>query len=112
MAKKNIQEYLSDKNSRDKIILRCFKDFLIAHHCYGMFKRAYHEGRRTSSFVMYHLDISRTCNFRTYFKELNDKSQLINFAFLWRTTPQGHIFWENQNKRWKALYNRIFRNYQ
>ncbi len=107
MAKKNIQEYLSDKNSSDKIILRCFKDFLIAHRCYGIFKTAYYKGRRMPSFVISHQSISRTCNFRTYFKELTDKSQLINFAFSWITTPQGHAFWENRNKEWKTLYNKI-----
>lgn len=112
MAKKNIQEYLSDENNSDKTILRCFKDFLIMHRCYRMFKTAYNEGRRTTSFVDDNPDIPRTCNFRIYFKELKDKSELINYAFLWRITPQGHMFWENRNKEWKILYNEILHTHQ
>lgn len=111
MAKKNIQEYLSDENNSDKTILRCFKDFLIMHRCYRMFKTAYNEGRRMTPFVDDNPDIPRTCNFRIYFKELKDKSELINYAFLWESSGQGHSFWEKQNNEWKRFYNKTLRHH-
>ena len=43
--------------------------------------------------------IDGTFNYETYFREL------INWAFCWRDTPQGHIFWRIIDLRWKEILN-------
>ena len=30
--------------------------------------------------------------------------ELINYAFMWRETPQGHHFWSFINNKWKIIY--------
>ena len=33
------------------------------------------------------------------------KSELINHAFDWSATPQGHVFWTKLNNDWKTICN-------
>jgi hypothetical protein len=41
---------------------------------------------------------------------INEPINAINFAFIWRATPQGWNFWSDKNEEWENHYFKIFKN--
>lgn len=38
--------------------------------------------------------------------------ELINYAFEWRTTPQGHMFWSKYCTMWRNMFFEKYRQYK
>ena len=39
-------------------------------------------------------------------------TEIINYAFTWRNTPQGQEFWERLHDEWKIIYRKAMHFYQ
>lgn len=38
--------------------------------------------------------------------------ELINYAFIWEATPQGHTFWSKYCTKWRNLFFEKYRQYE
>ena len=77
-------------------IKRIFFNWLKTKRVYDAYKQARHE-------------MNHTCDSNhPYFRStLNDPNKFISEAFTWRSTPQGHKFWETLNVNWKKYLSRL-----
>lgn len=71
-------------------IKRVFFNWLKLQNAYDEYKQARHAINHVS-------DVKHPY----YRKTLNDPFHFISEAFTWRSTPQGHRFWEELSVNWR-----------
>ena len=71
-------------------IKRVFFNWLKLQNAYDEYKQARHAINHVSD-----------VNHPYYRKTLNDPFRFISEAFTWRSTPQGHGFWEELSVKWR-----------
>lgn len=55
--------------------------------------------------------------YKTNFKQfhqrslIRDEELMINAAFVWIDTPEGHIYWSELHDKWKTYYKNYTRNH-
>lgn len=72
--------------------------------------------REENAFTFYFKNLSKDyedeSNEQLYYMILHHPTELINYAFTWRNTPQGQGFWEDLHAKWKIIYNKAAHSFQ
>lgn len=72
--------------------------------------------REENAFTFYFKNLSEdyrdASNEKLYHMVLHHPTELINYAFSWSNTPQGHSFWNRLNDKWKDVYGKASHFYQ
>jgi len=89
--------------TRAQIIKKEFVSFLKKHKALKQYKinvYNYMKGINRGRWEYYIFPISQ-------FSHNGSKTMLIDGAFRWASTPQGHTFWEELSHKWRTYINNI-----
>ena len=88
----------------DKKLMHLFTHFLKSNNCYKEYRTNQaieqpHDGTKRNYFYNYKVNNDTL----TYYSQNGLAAELINFAFRWSSTKQGHYYWNDLNLKWKRL---------
>lgn len=96
--------YLKQFNSKDSNIRQIFKKEIIKQ--YQKFSPITNENYSDLLYTILNPLGGKKLS-RTILSNLNDGAQIINQAFTWSETDEGHEFWEKLNAEWaKKIYSK------
>jgi len=96
------------------IIKRKFFRFLKNRNCFAQFIKRFNCERGTSERMLwanrsYKAAFNGEINngFNSYFSSLKRLSDLLQYAFLWEKTEEGHEFWHSIGDEWRKELKKI-----
>ena len=88
----------------DKKLMHLFTHFLKSNNCYKEYRANQTVGSSIDSHKRsYFYNYKVKEHYFIYYSQNGLAAELINFAFNWSKTKQGHYYWGDLNFRWKRL---------
>lgn len=102
------------KNDNKDIIKRKFFRFLKNRNCFAQFIKRFNCKESVSERMLWANRIHKgaftgeiSIGFVSYFNNLKRPADLLQYAFLWEKTKEGHEFWKTIGEEWRIELRKI-----